>query len=331
MSCSIAVVGGAGYIGSVFVEALVARGERVVVIDNLAMGHAEAVPAEASFHALDIRERAAIERVFREHEVGAVAHFAAASLVGESVTDPAKYMENNVAGTLSLLAAMRATGVPRLVFSSTAAVYGEPLRVPIDEEHPCAPVNPYGLTKRFMEQVMEAYSAAYGMTFTALRYFNAAGATAARGEDHRPETHLIPLVLQAAAGKLPHIGVFGTDYPTPDGTCVRDYVHVSDLAEAHLLALDRMAAGGGSLVCNLGNGAGFSVREVIATCREVTGRDIAVKELPRRAGDPARLVASADRAAKELGWRPRRPDLRTAVEDAWRWHVAHPDGYARAT
>jgi UDP-glucose 4-epimerase len=249
--------------------------------------------------------------------------------VGESVSNPAKYMDNNVGGTLSLLEAMRATQVPRIVFSSTAATYGEPQQVPITEEHPTAPTNPYGLTKRFMEQAMETYSEAYGLRYAALRYFNACGAISNRGEDHRPESHLIPLVLQVALGQRESISIFGTDYDTPDGTCVRDYIHVSDLAQAHLLALGHLRDKGTSLICNLGNGSGYSVREVIDICRKVSGRGIRVVEGPRRDGDPSRLVADATRARKVLGWIPRIPELEQIVTDAWTWHLAHPSGYPR--
>lgn len=321
------VTGGAGYIGSVTVEALRARGDQVVVVDNLATGHRAAVDPAVTLHEADIRDTARVIDILRTERIEAVVHFAAYSLVGESVSDPGKYMDNNVAGTLSLLQAMRRSGVGRLVFSSTAAVYGEPQRVPIDEDHPIAPTNPYGLTKRFMEQAMECSAAAYDFRFVALRYFNACGAIPTRGEDHDPETHLIPVILQVALGQRPHLSIFGTDYDTPDGTCVRDYIHVADLADAHLRALDRLAASEPSLICNLGNGQGYSVREVLDTCRAVTGRDIACIEGPRRAGDPSRLVADATRARNELGWTPARPDLRTIVEDAWAWHNARPQGY----
>lgn len=321
------VTGGAGYIGSATVEALLDRGDEVMVLDNLSTGHRGALFPEAAFVEADLRDTAAVQRALRAHGAEAVVHFAAFSLVGESVADPAKYMDNNVGGTLSLLAAMRAVGVGRLVFSSTAATYGEPARIPITEDLPTAPTNPYGLTKRFMEQAMECYAAAYGLRFVALRYFNACGATRRRGEDHRPESHLIPLVLQVALGQREYISIFGTDYDTPDGTCIRDYIHLYDLAEAHLRALDYLAAGGAPLICNLGNGSGYSVREVIDVCRAVTGRPIAVREAPRRPGDPSRLVADATRAREALGWVPRRGDLRDIVADAWAWHLAHPRGY----
>lgn len=324
---NVVVTGGAGYIGSVTVEALSARGNAPAVIDSLLTGHREAVDSALPFHQVDLHDTRAVTKILQEHRAEAVIHFAASSLVGESVSDPAKYMENNVGGTLSLLRAMLKAGVKKLVFSSTAATYGEPEFMPLTEDHPTKPTNPYGLTKRFMEQAMEAYSAAYGLRFVALRYFNACGATPRRGEDHDPETHLIPLVLQVALGQRPHISIFGTDYDTADGTCVRDYIHVSDLAQAHLLALDYLGRGGESLICNLGNGNGFSVREVIDACRRVTGCEIPVQEGPRRAGDPSRLIADATRARTVLGWNPRHPDLESIVSDAWRWHRDHPAGY----
>ncbi len=323
------VTGGAGYIGSVTVEALTARGDEVQVVDNLSTGHRAAVDPEIPFHEVDLRETERLTALLREQGAEAVVHFAAASLVGESVSDPAKYMENNVGGTLSLLRAMKEAGTDKLVFSSTAATYGEPQSIPLREDHPTEPTNPYGLTKRFMEQAMEAYAAAYGMRFVALRYFNACGATPSRGEHHDPETHLIPLVLDVALGKRESISIFGTDYDTPDGTCIRDYIHVSDLARAHLLALDWLARGGGPLICNLGNGEGFSVREVIDVCREVTGFAIPAVEAPRREGDPSRLVADATLARERLGWKPERSALREIVTDAWVWHRMNPEGYGR--
>lgn len=326
---NILVTGGAGYIGSVTVEALLKRGDRVTVVDNLTTGHRGAVDDAVSFHKINLLETNALKEILEEENIEAVIHFAAFSLVGESVTDPAKYMNNNVGGTLSLLDAMRAVQVPRIVFSSTAATYGEPREIPITEKHPTAPTNPYGLTKRFMEQAMETYSHAYGLRYAALRYFNACGATPRRGEDHRPESHLIPLILQVALGQRKSISVFGTDYDTPDGTCIRDYIHVSDLAQAHLLAVDFLAGGGDSIICNLGNGNGYSVREVIDVCRKVTDREIPVEEGPRRAGDPSRLVADATRAREVLGWKPTRGSLEQIITDAWSWHVTHPDGYGK--
>jgi len=325
---NILITGGAGYIGSVTTEYLRQRGDTVVVVDNLSTGHRAAVAPEVPFHQIDLRDTAALRQVMSSHRIDAVVHFAAFSLVGESVTNPAKYMDNNVAGTLSLLRAMIDCGVPRIVFSSTAATYGEPQAVPITETHPTVPTNPYGLSKLIIENVLGAYSAAHGIEYVALRYFNACGAIPTRGEDHRPESHLIPLVLQVALGQRPHVSVFGTDYDTPDGTCVRDYVHVHDLADAHARALDYLAGGGASTACNLGSGRGFSVKEVISTCRGVSGREIAIREGARRAGDPSRLVADATRARTLLGWQPSRPDLDTIVRDAWAWHVERPGGYA---
>lgn len=325
---NILVTGGAGYIGSVTVEALRRRGDDLIVVDNLSTGHRAALMHEVGFYEIDIANRARMAAVMRDHDVQAVVHFAAFSLVGESVNDPEKYFRNNVMGTLELLSAMREANVKMIVFSSTAATYGEPERLPLTEDHPTHPVNPYGLTKRVMERAMECFGAAYGLRSVCLRYFNASGASAERGEDHRPETHLIPLVLQVALGLRAEVKIFGTDYDTPDGTCVRDYIHVEDLAAAHVAALDYLAAGNEPLICNLGNGNGYSVREVIDVCRRVTGREIRAAEAPRRAGDPARLVASADRAREVLGWQPKKASLRAIVEDAWQWHQANPQGYA---
>lgn len=322
------VTGGAGYIGSVTVEALLGRGDEVVVVDNLSRGHRGALFPEAAFHQVDLLETARLADIIRSTGIDAAIHFAAFSLVGESVTDPDIYMRNNVVGTLSLLDALRAAEVDKLVFSSTCAIYGEPARLPITEDLPKKPVNPYGLTKLFMEQAMETYSEAFGLHSVRLRYFNAAGATEQRGEDHVPESHLIPLVLQVALGQREGIKIFGNDYPTRDGTCVRDYIHVSDLASAHLAALDYLADGGASLACNLGTGSGYTVREVIDVCREVTGHRIPAEDTPRRPGDPPELVAGGDGpAATVLNWKPSRTDLRTIVSDAWAWHQAHPNGY----
>ncbi len=321
------VTGGAGYIGSVTVEALRERGDTVVVVDNLTTGHRSAVDPSVEFHNMNIRDTLRLTSLLESHRIEAVVHFAASSLVGESVSDPAKYMENNVGGTLSLLRAMKEAETKQLVFSSTAAIYGEPTSIPLTEDHPTVPTNPYGLTKRFMEQAMETYAAAYGLRFVALRYFNACGAIEDRGEDHSPETHLIPLILQVAQGQRNLIKVFGTNYDTPDGTCVRDYIHVADLADAHIRALEYLGSGGKPLICNLGNGQGFSVMEVIETCRDVTGKEIPSAESDRRAGDPGRLIADASLAKRVLGWTPQVPGLRDIVSDAWHWHVAHPDGY----
>ena len=324
---NVLVTGGAGYIGSVTVEALRARGDKVVVADNLSTGHEAALFEDVPFHRLDLHDMRGLAEVLEGHEIEAVVHFAAFSLVGESVQNPEKYMHNNVGGTIALLSAMLAAGVRRLVFSSSAATYGEPEAVPITEDQRTVPTNPYGLTKRFMEQVMETYDEPFGLRSVCLRYFNAAGASPNRGEDHRPESHLIPLVLQVALGQREKISIFGTDYDTPDGTCVRDYIHVLDLADAHMRALDYLAAGGDSIKCNLGNGDGHSVRRVIDVCRDVTGHAIRAEESPRRPGDPSKLVASALRAREILGWSPQKGDLKTIVSDAWDWHRAHPKGY----
>ncbi|RMF82935.1 MAG: UDP-glucose 4-epimerase GalE [Nitrospirae bacterium] len=324
------VAGGAGYIGAHMVRALVRAGHAVAVLDNLATGHREAVPGSVPLFEVDLLDREATAQAVAEAAPEAVLHFSARSLVGESVADPARYYANNVTGTLNLLEAMRQVGCRRFVFSSTAALFGEPERLPIDEDHPVRPINPYGASKAMVERLLEDFDAAYGLRYVSLRYFNAAGAAAEGdlGEDHRPETHLIPLVLAAAAGRRPAITVFGTDYPTEDGTCVRDYIHVEDLCDAHLLALDHLAAGGGSRRYNLGNGAGFSVRQVIDTAARVTGRPVPVEEGPRRPGDPAVLVADSRRIREELGWRPRRPELETIVAHAWAWHRDHPEGFA---
>jgi UDP-glucose 4-epimerase len=324
---NILVTGGAGYIGSATVEHLVAKGHRVHVIDNLVTGHGAAVHPDATFHRLDIRQTPLLIEYLQANAIDSVVHFAAVSLVGESVTNPAKYMDNNVVGTLSLLEAMRVAKVNHIVFSSTAATYGEPTYMPLDEAHPTKPTNPYGLTKLIIEQTMATYAAAYGLRFVALRYFNACGATAERGEHHDPETHLIPVILQVALGQRPHISVYGTDYDTPDGSCVRDYIHVIDLGDAHLRALTYLKDGGDSLVCNLGNGSGYSVRQVIDTCRSVSGRPIPVVEGPRRAGDPSRLIANAGLAKARLGWVPTYGELDRIIADAWRWHSANPKGY----
>ena len=325
---AILVTGGAGYIGSVTVELFLERSEQVVVLDSLARGHAAAVPAGVPFYEGDIGDRGLVQRIGREHDIEACVHFAALAYVGESVTDPSLYFDNNVARGIALLDALRTVGVNRLVFSSTCATYGEPLRIPIDETHPQQPTNPYGWSKLFMEGIMTAYDAAYGLRFVALRYFNAAGASAQCGEVHKPETHLIPLVLQAARGEIPHVSVFGDKYATPDGTCVRDYIHVVDLASAHLLALDYLRAGADSTAINLGNGNGYSVLEVIEAARQVTKQEIAVRIEQPRAGDPSHLVADAAKARKVLNWEPRYPDLASIIETAWKWHAAHPHGYA---
>jgi UDP-glucose 4-epimerase len=324
------VTGGAGYIGSVMVEQLIEAGEQVVVLDDISRGHAGALDASVPFYQGRTGDRELVGRICREHEVDACIHFAAYAYVGESVTEPKLYFENNTVQAMTLLDELIASGVRRFVFSSTCATYGEPVRVPIDERHPQAPVNPYGWSKFFVEKILSAYDRAYGLRFVALRYFNAAGATKKKGEHHEPETHLIPNVLAAAAGRLPFVSVFGSDYPTPDGTCVRDYIHVTDLCSAHTLALKYLRGGGDSEFINLGNGHGYSVMEVIETARRVTGRDIEVRMEPARAGDPARLVADASKAREVLGWKTRYPELEAIIRTAWEWHEAHPEGYPHA-
>ena len=321
----ILVVGGAGYIGSVTVEQLLKAGHEVVVFDNLLKGHRESVPDGVPFFHGDMGHTADLTKVFEAHTIDAVMHFAALSLVGESVQHPSKYFANNVSNGLVLLDTMLEYGVKKFVFSSTAAVYGEPTEWPIREDFPLTPTNPYGESKLAFEKVLKWYEGAYGLRYCALRYFNAAGATERVGEDHEPETHLIPLVLQVAQGKREFISMFGDDYPTPDGTCVRDYIHVVDLADAHVKALSILGERSGTF--NLGNGKGFSVKEVVEAARKVTGHPIPAKMAPRRAGDPAVLVASSDRIRQELGWEPKHPDMETIIGDAWKWHQAHPKGY----
>jgi UDP-glucose 4-epimerase len=314
----ILVTGGAGYIGSVVAAQLVAAGHRVVVYDNLSHGYREAVPKNAAFVEGDCAEFEKLHRLLASEAVEAVLHFAALIEAGESMQAPEKYFRNNTAGSLTLLEAMLAAGVKKIVFSSTAAVYGEPEEVPIREEARLAPTNPYGGSKLVVEKMLAWFQKIHGLRFASLRYFNAAGAAGEIGEAHQPETHLIPLVLQVAAGKRESISVFGTDYPTHDGTCVRDYIHVSDLASAHLLALDALNKHE-HLVYNLGNGRGFSVREVIETARKVTGHAIPSQDSPRRPGDPAVLVASSERIQRELGWKPQIPELDKIIRSAWEW------------
>jgi UDP-glucose 4-epimerase len=314
------VTGGAGYIGSVVTETLLAQGHDVVVLDNLTRGHRDVVPATVPFVHADLQDSAAVREALARHRIEGVVHMAADSQVGESMADPAKYYRNNLGGGLALLEAMREGGVPHLVLSSTCATYGEPAKQPIEESDPTAPTNPYGETKLALEQAMKWYAHGHGLRFVSLRYFNAAGATERCGERHEPETHLIPLVLQAVAGQRPHVTIFGQDYPTRDGTCVRDYIHVSDLAEAHVLALELLGRGGGPAIYNLGcGGDGYTVREVVQVAERVTGRRVPVQIGARRPGDPAVLVAASDRIRRELGWRPRFPSLDEIVTSAWRW------------
>lgn len=316
----VAVTGGAGYIGSVVAEVLLREQHDVLVLDNLSKGHRDAVHSSAEFRQLDLLDGAAVAAALRQFHCDAVIHMAADSLVGESVLEPAKYYRNNMSAGLSLLGAMGEAGVTRLVFSSTAAVYGEPVKQPIEEHDLTQPTNPYGETKLAFERALRWYASAYGLSSISLRYFNAAGATERNGERHRPETHLIPLVLQAATGHGPPIRIFGTDYPTRDGTCVRDYIHVEDLARAHVLSLPATAAAGVYRAYNLGcGGDGYSVREVIDAATRITGRQIPVAVGRRRDGDPAVLVASSDRISSDLGWRPRRQQLEPIIASAWQW------------
>jgi UDP-glucose 4-epimerase len=321
----ILITGGAGYIGSILTEKCLEAGDEVIVYDNLSTGHREAVPAGAALVVGDVADPGLMTATLRKSRVEAVVHMAGFIEAGESMIDPGKYFRNNCCRPVELLEAMVSAGVDRLLFSSTAAVYGNPRTEFLDEEHPQAPTNAYGQSKLFFEQMLDWYERIHGIRHAALRYFNAAGATAERGEDHRPETHLIPLVLKTALGQRQRIEVYGTDYATPDGTCVRDYIHIADLAQAHLLALRGLGAE--SMHYNLGNGKGYSVREVIETAREVTGRDFAVRESARRPGDPAVLVASSKRIESELGWRQEYPELKTIVASAWEWHQRHPGGY----
>lgn len=325
---TILVAGGAGYIGSHMVALLVKRGYEVIVADNLRTGHWQAVKGAKKLYVGDLRDNAFLEQVFSENDIDGVINFAAFSLVGESVTNPLKYYGNNVEGAVSLLSAMKSHGVDKMVFSSTAATYGEPEKQPIEEHDRTEPTNPYGATKLAIENMLKWCDRAYGIRYAALRYFNAAGSDTETGigEDHDPESHLIPLVMKAALGQRDHIGIFGEDYPTADGTCVRDYIHVNDLAEAHLLALEYLAGGGSSDVFNLGSGDGYSVKEIIETARRVTGREIKATVEPRRAGDPSVLIASNKKAAEVLGWKPVR-GLEQIISDAWAWHSGHPNGY----
>ncbi len=322
------VAGGAGYIGSQVTFDLARNGHQPVVFDNLSKGHRAAVKA-GRLVVGDLSDSELIKKVLTTEKIEAVIHLAAFSLVGESVQDPGKYFQNNVANGIILLDAMRACGVKYFVLSSTAAVYGEPERTPITEDHPKKPTNPYGFSKLTLEGILDAYDRAYGLHYISLRYFNAAGADpeAGIGEDHDPESHLIPIVLQTALGARESIQLFGTDYPTTDGTCIRDYIHVADLSQAHLLALDALAGGKSSNIYNLGNGHGYSNLEVIEAARQITGKPINVIAAPRRPGDPAVLVASSARIKRELGWEPKYPDLESIISTAWNWHRNHPYGF----
>lgn len=324
---AILVTGGAGYIGSVVVKDLQAKGETVVVLDNLVYGHRQAIGENTVFYEGDIGDGDLVRRILSEHEIEACMHFSAFTYVGESVEKPKIYYHNNVAQTLKLLDVLIENNVKKFVFSSTAAVFGEPQKIPIDETHPQNPTNPYGWSKLMVEKILQSYDAAYGLKFVALRYFNACGASGDCGEDHNPETHLIPLVLFAAQGRREFISIFGDDYSTPDGTALRDYIHISDLSQAHLLALKHLGKGGDSEFINLGNGLGFSVREVIETAKKITGKPIDARIGPRRAGDPSRLVADSKKAREVLGWTPQFPDIESIIESAWSWHQAHPNGY----
>jgi len=326
---SILVLGGAGYIGSHCVYQLIDEGYDVVVVDNFQTGHRQAVHPKAKLYQGDIRDRDFLKDVFKKEDIEGVIHFAANSLVGESMKIPLAYYDNNVYGTQVLLETMIGAGVKRIVFSSTAAVYGEPEKVPITEDMPTVPTNTYGETKLAMEKMMKWCEQAHGLKYVSLRYFNVAGArsTGEIGEDHRPETHLIPIILETALGKREHITIFGDDYPTKDGTCIRDYVHVEDLIDAHILALKYLQKGGKSDVFNLGSSRGFSVKEMIDMARAVTGREIPAKIGKRRPGDPSVLIASSEKAKKVLGWNPTRTNIERIIQDAWRWHSTHPDGY----
>jgi UDP-glucose 4-epimerase len=323
----ILVTGGAGYIGSVVAAELLAAGHDVVIFDNLSQGHRGAVPARATFVEGDLADRAAIDLLFDAHPIDGVMHFASHTLVGESMQKPFLYLGRNVVNGLNLLESMAEHGVKRFILSSTANLFDRPRRMPIDEAEDIVPGSPYGESKNILERMLAWLDRTIGMRYAALRYFNAAGCTPERGEDHDPETHLIPLVLSVALGRRESVTIFGDDYPTPDGTCVRDYIHIVDLAQAHILALGALDRG--SAVYNLGNGEGFSVKQVIETAREITGHAIPAVVGTRRAGDPATLVASSEKIRRELGWQPRYPSLADIIESAWQWHHSHPRGYDR--
>lgn len=324
---NVLVTGGAGYIGSVTVELLRRHRSRPVVLDDLVNGHRSSVDVDVPFYLGRTGDSDLVKRIVDEHDIAACIHFAAYAYVGESVEAPAKYFENNTLQSIALLNTLRECGVNKFVFSSTCAVYGTPDRIPIDESHPQRPVNPYGWSKFMVERVLESYSAAYGLRYVALRYFNAAGATELHGEHHDPETHLIPNVLRAAAGEIPHVSIFGNDYPTPDGTCIRDYIHVSDLADAHIRSLEYLKNGGPSTSLNLGNGVGFSVLEIVNAAKGVTGGPIEYLIEERRAGDPPQLVADAAKAFDTIGWKPQFSDINEIISSAWEWKLRNPAGY----
>ena len=327
----ILVLGGAGYIGSHTVYELIDAGVDVVIADNLETGHIEAVHPQAVFYKGDIRDRSFVDHVFEKEAIDGVIHFAANSLVGESMVNPLKYYDNNLCGTKVLLESMVAHKIDKIVFSSTAATYGEPERIPIMETDRTEPTNTYGETKLSMEKMFKWTGKAHGLRFVSLRYVNACGAhiSGCIGEAHKPETHLIPLILQVPLGQRDHISIFGDDYPTPDGTCIRDYIHVTDLAQAHILAMKYLMDGGESNIFNLGNGIGFSVNDVIETARKVTGQPIKAQMEARRAGDPAQLIASSEKARSVLGWKPQHADLEEIIATAWKWHSTHPTGYEK--
>ena len=327
---SVLICGGAGYIGSHNVRAFRQHGDDVIVVDSLETGHRASVPEDVKFYEGDIRNSETLAKIFTENEIESVIHFCAYSLVGESVDKPLKYFDNNVGGMITLLEAMQKFDVKRIIFSSTAATYGEPKRVPILETDPTEPTNPYGESKRIMEKMMNWVSRRYDIRYVSLRYFNVAGAwhDGSIGEDHKCETHLIPLILQVPMGRREFITVYGNDYPTDDGTCIRDYIHVEDLAKAHILALEYLRNGGESNIFNLGSGDGYSVMEMINAARKVTGHPIPAKVGQRRAGDPARLVADSTKARKILKWQPEITKMEDIIATAWKWHISHPDGYA---
>lgn len=324
---AILVTGGAGYIGSVAVEDLRAKGESVVVIDNLVYGHRPAVDGSVPFYEGSVGNRELVRKIVAEHAIDEVMHFSAFAYVGESMLKPGTYYHNNVVETAALLEVLIEAGVGRFIFSSSCATFGEPQYTPIDEAHPQQPTNPYGWTKLFVEKMLEGYGVSNGLRSVSLRYFNAAGATEKHGEDHDPETHLIPLTLDAAAGKRDSVSIYGTDYPTRDGTAVRDFIHISDLSRAHVLSLEHLRSGGASDAFNLGNGSGYSVREVIDAAKRVTGKEIDVEEAGRRPGDPSELVADASKARRVLGWEPEFPGIGEIIRSAWNWRQEHPSGY----